>query len=376
MFSLFIFRLKCLIRNKENMFWSYMFPLVLTTCFFFAFNNIWSEAEFETIKVAYVSDTSQDDYLRETMLQAEIADKTKMFEVIDTNLEEAAKKLRSGEIKAYIESDTIPVLHIKSNGLYETIAKAFIDQYIQTADTIQTLIVNNPEMSIQDIINDIMQPDSFINERQNNKKPDLMLIYFYSLLAFTILFAASWGLEEVISVQADQSECGARVNVSPVHKLKILACNMMAAFCTHALSIAILFLYMHYVLDVEFGSNLLYIVLICIVGLITGLALGAAVGVCGRQKREVKDVTLTAIIMIGSFLSGMMYAPMKYLIANKLPLLQYINPVNLITDALYSTYYYDTYERVILDIIILSFMAVVFIIASYLGLRRKSYASI
>lgn len=80
--------------------------------------------------------------------------------------------------------------------------------------------------------------------------------------------------------------------------------------------------------------------------------------------------------MGGSFLSGMMYDKMKYIIATNAPILSYINPVNLVSDSLYSLYYYDTYEHFYLNIAILCSMVLLMGILSYLGLRRKTYASI
>jgi ABC-2 type transport system permease protein len=80
--------------------------------------------------------------------------------------------------------------------------------------------------------------------------------------------------------------------------------------------------------------------------------------------------------MVESFLAGMMIIDIKYIIADKVPILGYLNPVNLISDALYSLYYYDTYDRFLLNIIILCAITAFFGSVSYLRLRRKAYASI
>jgi ABC-2 type transport system permease protein len=80
--------------------------------------------------------------------------------------------------------------------------------------------------------------------------------------------------------------------------------------------------------------------------------------------------------MFGSFLSGMMMADMKYIIAKNVPILSYINPANLVSDSFYSLYYYDNFDRFNLNITILVIMTVILGVASYLGLRRKTYASI
>jgi ABC-2 type transport system permease protein len=195
-------------------------------------------------------------------------------------------------------------------------------------------------------------------------------------LAFTCIFAANWGLDEVVTIQANLSNLGARINVSPIRKMKLFFCNMLAAFTVHAGSMLTLFLYMYYVIKIDFGNNLFYLLVVCLIGSFTGLALGAFVGVYVRKKTEVKEAILSVVTLGGAFLSGMMISKIKYMIAENFPILSYINPVNLVTDAMYSLYFYDTYDRFYLNIILLLLIAVVLGVLSIIGIRRQNYASI
>jgi ABC-2 type transport system permease protein len=72
----------------------------------------------------------------------------------------------------------------------------------------------------------------------------------------------------------------------------------------------------------------------------------------------------------------MMYQDMKYIIATNAPIVAYLNPVNLLTDAFYSLYYYDTYTRYALNMGILGAFIVVFCAATYMIIRRQKYASL
>ena len=85
---------------------------------------------------------------------------------------------------------------------------------------------------------------------------------------------------------------------------------------------------------------------------------------------------IIAITMVFSFLSGMMGITMKYLIDKNVPIINQINPVNMITDGLYSLYYYDTYNRFIFNMISLGVFSGIMIFASGLVLRRQKYDSI
>lgn len=375
-FQLYLTRLKCLYRNKESIFWGYMFPIILTSCFFFAFNNIGKVETFETIKIAYDNQGAAQDEFGDVLRGARLSDKTKMFDITYCAREEAKSLLEKGDINAYIVGSSNPQLFVKQNGINETIIKAFLDSYRQMEVTVTSVLQTNPDAMNQGLIEDIMQYDSFVNEAQTGKKPDSVLIYFYALLAFTCMYSSSWGLDEVVNIQADLSIRGARLNASPVNKMKLFLCNLMAAFTAHTLSMVLLFFYMSRIIKVNFGDNMAYLFLTCFLGSLAGLATGATVGVWVKKKAEVKEAIVTVVILGGGFLSGMMIADMKYIIAEKLPLLGYINPVNLITDAMYSLYYFDTYERFYLNIAILFIITAVLCIASYIGIRRKNYASI
>ena len=375
-FRLYIARLKCIVRNKEVIFWSFMFPILLASCFFFAFQNIFDGDSFHTISIAYDNRGAETNELENIINEAELSDGMKMFDVTYSNKEEAGELLKNGVITAYIAGGNEPELIVRGNGIYQTITKAFLDNYLQRQSLVHSIMEQNPNAINEGLIRDVMQFDSFVNEVENKKNPEVMLIYFYALLAYTCVFAADRGLDEVINIQADQSLCGARMNVSPLNKMKLFLCNLMSAFTTHIISVLLLFSYMYFILKVQFGDNLPYLLLICILGSLTGITLGATIGIWVKKKAEVKEAILTAVVLGAAFLSGMMALDMKYLIAQKCPLLAYINPVTLLTDAMYSLYYFDNYDRFYLNALLLGIITVVLGVASYLGIRRKNYASI
>ncbi len=239
-----------------------------------------------------------------------------------------------------------------------------------------SILADNPKAMEQGLLEDVLHMDSFVTEVAGKNEPDQMLIYFFALLAFTCIFSGNWGLTEVVNIQADQSYVGARVNVSPVHKMKLFLCNIAAAFTVHIVSIFILLYYMTSVLKIDFGDRPLLVVLTCVFGSLTGIIIGGTIGVLVKAKPSVKDAILTSVTISCGFLSGMMYADMKYIIATKAPFLAYINPVSLMADAFYSLYYYDNYDRYIRNLVILLVITVALSLVSYMGLRRKTYASI
>lgn len=375
-FYLYFSRLKCLFRNKEAMFWCYLFPIILASCFFFAFNNLWKIENFKTIPIAYVSGGEAEETFEQVLVAAATSDHIKMFNIEYCNEEKAKLLLEEGEIDAYIVGSVDPVLYVKESGLNETIIKSFLDTYQQMSATVATILKSNPNAIAEGLLDDVTKHDTFIREVRDDKKPADLLVFFYSLLAFTCIFAGNWGLDEVVNIQANLSGRGARVSVSAIPKMKLFTCNVMAAFTAHMGSLLLLFLYMYFIIKVDFGNNLLYLFLSCMVGSFAGLGMGAFIGVWVKKKAEVKEAILTSVTLGGAFLSGMMMSNIKYTIATKFPLLAYINPVNLMTDSMYSLYYYDTYERYYTNVVILSVIAIILGVLSIIGIRRKSYASI
>ena len=80
--------------------------------------------------------------------------------------------------------------------------------------------------------------------------------------------------------------------------------------------------------------------------------------------------------MACSFFAGMMGITMKYIIDKNIPIINKINPVSMITDGLYSLYYYDTLDRYLFNIISLLIFSFVLIFISFIFLRRQKYDSI
>ncbi len=369
-------RLKCLFRNKGNMFWCYLFPIMMASCLYFACNNLWKVEDFKTVSIAYDSQGDKEDALGEVLSATKINEEQPMFNVEYCSAEEAGKLLENGEIEAYIVGSENPELHVKAKSLNATIIKSFLDNYLQASDAVAGILKENPKALQEGLLDDLMQRSEFVEEAKAKNKPQSLLVYFYALLAYTCIFAANWGLDEVVNIQADLSHRGARLNVSPMNKMKLFFSNLLAAFTAHIISIILLFLYMYYIIRINFGDNLAYLFGICLLGSLCGVALGACVGVWVRKKTETKEAILTFVVLVGAFLAGMMSYQMKYIVMEKLPILGYLNPVNLIADAMYSLYYYDTYNRFYLDAAILCVFTVLLCVASYMGIRRKNYASI
>jgi ABC-2 type transport system permease protein len=201
-----------------------------------------------------------------------------------------------------------------------------------------------------------------------------VLNFFYSLIAMACFYGGFLGLRVINDTQADISSLAARINVAPVHKIKTFIYSMSAALLIHIVETFTLLAFLRYVLNIDFGSKTGYVLLTTILGSVAGVFMGALISAMVKKSEAMKVAILLAVTMGGSFLAGMMVGEMKYIVAQNLPALSYINPINLLTDALYSLYYYDSLSRYFTNMAILAAYILIFGLGTHLIVRRRKYA--
>ncbi len=382
--NIFINRLKCTVRDKALVFWTLFFPLILATFFNMAFSNITKHEEFTSPDIAvvdneqYQKDQYFKDFLIEHSSEAEASNgSVKLFNVHVASLEKARKMLENGEVIGYITVGTPIGFTVKNSGFNQTIVKAIFDEYSQTASIAGNIIKNDPASVQKGLFEDIQNRKEYTREVRigTKDKPDSMVNYFYSLIAMACMYGAFFGLKEITDTQGDLSKQAARLNIAPVHKLKALLAGFSAVYMVALAEVMALICYLVFGLNVDFGNQIGFIVLTCIAGCLTGITFGAFISAVIKSD-GVKSAILIVSNMTCAFLAGMMFGDMKYIIQQKIPLLSYINPLALITDAFYALYYYDTHTRFFINIGLLGGFTVLFSLVTYMIIRRQRYESI
>jgi len=375
---IFKYRLKSTVRDVQTIFWTLAFPIILVSFFALAFSNLENISEYTTIKIGLVN---TQEYRDDTMFQSHItavsADKNPLFAVtLYESQEEAAAALSDKQISGFIMEDNTLHLTIRSTGIDQTIMKEFLDWYLQTVSSVNNIIAANPAaaMNISGILSENI---TYIqNTDTNTNKPNDVLTYYYALIAMTCLYGAFMGSKEVTAVQANQSAQAARLNMAPVHKLKVFLSSLCAVTLIQYLSILLLIAYMAFVLKIDFGNQIVYILLASFAGCCAGVSFGAFVGAATKKGEGIKTGIIISASMAMSFLSGLMVAQMKYIATKSFPVLAYINPANLIADAFYALYYYNTYDRYFLNVGLLFIFSIVFYLIVFLLMRGQQYESI
>lgn len=375
---IFTTRIKYLLRSKTLVFWTFLFPIVLAIFFNGAFSNLNNQEKFQPINVAVIDSTQyQQNKDFKSVMEDMSKGSDRTFNLTVTSKDNADKLLNDSKIDGYITVDNGYKVTVKNTGLNQTIIKSFLDNYSQTYSAVASMIKADPTVIKKGLVNDIGKDVEYTKEVSGTSaKPDNVMNYFYTLIAMTCMYAAFWGVMEVNDIQADISAKAARINVAPVHKLKTFLYSMSASLVLSFAEILLFLVFLRYALNINFGPKTGYVVLTAFVGCLVGLSMGALISAIIKKNLGMKIAVLLAVTMTGSFLAGMMYQDMKYIISQNAPIIGYLNPVNLLTDAFYALYYYDTYTRYALNMGILGAFTVVFCAATYFIIRRQKYASL
>ena len=374
---IFGYRLRCLLRDKQMVFWTLLFPLILATFFNLAFGKLIDNEKFNPVSIAVVTNEAygQNPDFKQVLHEVSKGE-DRLFNLTEATEEEAGALLTKEKIAAYIILTPDIKMMVRRSGLGQDIVKIFLEQYQQTANAAKNIMTSNPE-NIQKLTAAISERLQYTREvSMSSAEPNTVLNYFYALIAMAAFYGAFWGLKEVTDIQANLSNRAARVNMAPVHKLKTFLYSLASALLIQYAELLLLLVYLHFGLNIDFGSNVGYVLFTTFVGSVTGLTFGAFISAMVKKSEGMKVAVLIGFSMLGSALSGMMYDQLKYIVSQKAPLLSYINPLSLLTDAFYCLYYYDTYSRYWMNIGLLGVFIFLFSAGTYMILRRQKYASL
>lgn len=383
------YSLKILLRNKALIFWTFAFPIILGLFFNLAFQNIEKKEQLQVIDISIIN---SNDYNNNKIVKESLNEltkgKNKLFNIKLTDEKTSKDLLKNNKIIGYLTFKENQVnITVKNSGVEETILKQVLEQ-IQTnskiinkkvekeiSEQVATNKKINYEQIYQSALSLINKNDIKINNI-SNKNLSYTMIEYYTLIAMACLYGALISMFIINYQLPNMNSTGKRISASPINKTKQLISSLLSAYVVQIIGLLLLFLFTIFILKVDYGKNLLYVIITSLCGALSGLSLGVATSTLFKTNENAKTGIIIAITMLFCFLSGMMGITMKYIIDKNLPLLNMINPANMITDALYSLYYYNTFDRFYKDILSLLIFSFIMILISIKGLRRQKYDNI
>lgn len=383
------YSLKILLRNKALIFWTFAFPIILGLFFNLAFQNIEKNEQLQVIDIAIIN---SNDYNNNKIVKESLNEltkgKNKLFNIKLTDEKTSKDLLKNNKIIGYLTFKENQVnITVKNSGVEETILKQVLEQ-IQTNSKIinkkvekeiSEQVATNKKINYEQIYQNAL---SLLNENNikinniSNKNLSYTMIEYYTLIAMACLYGALISMFIINYQLPNMNSTGKRISASPINKTKQLISSLLSAYIVQIIGLLLLFLFTIFILKVDYGKNLLYVIITSLCGAFSGLSLGVATSTLFKTNENAKTGIIIAITMLFCFLSGMMGITMKYIIDKNIPLLNMINPANMITDALYSLYYYNTFDRFYKDILSLLIFSFIMILISIKGLRRQKYDNI
>lgn len=375
------YSLKSLIKNKGLLFWTFLFPLLMATLFNMAFGN-WVESEkFESIDIAIIKNSYyEDNEVAKRVFESISSGEDRVFNITYVSDDVALKLLNDDKITGYIKYyDGGSDITVKSNGISATIIKSVVDE-IDTYNVMFNDLVEKELTSSFDIDRAVAEAIKKFENIQvktkdvSVKKLDIAVIEYYSLLSMTCLYGGFIALTCISNSLASISSRGKRVEVAPTKKSVIILSSLLSSFIVQMIGALLLLAYLK-LIGVNLYANVLGLMVVTVLGVLAGIALGLLISVVNNKNEGVKFGIVIAVSMACSVLAGLTGVSLKYVVDSNFPIINKINPAAMITDGLYALYYEDI-SRFNYNMISLIIFVVVLVFISVVSLRRKKYDSI
>ncbi|MDO4556242.1 MAG: ABC transporter permease [Lachnospiraceae bacterium] len=382
MIHLMKYRLLQMTRNKVLMFWSLVFPIILATFFNIAFGSVNSD-QMGRIPVAVVEKTSQSgdtqlSYFTEMLNQLD----GDTLEVNYMTEKQAKKALREEEVDGIYYVGNELSLMVAKNDIGPSILESLLASYEQQSAMVEDIALHHPEQ-LKQVLSGLAE-ESDTEEGGGYTKEvslgattlDTDMNFFFALIAMACLYGGFLGLDNPLTTQANLSAVGARKSLGAKPKLLIIISDMLVVEAVHFINVCVLLFYLHFVLGKDLSPHIGRVLLICLFGSLIGVCLGIMIGSLGKMGEGGKIGTFLTISMVCSAFAGLFADSIKTSIESVLPWIAKVNPAALIADSFYYLTVYDDKNRYMLNILILAGISVVFLIISFLSVRRERYESI
>ena len=378
------YALKTLVKSKELVFWTLIFPFILALLFNMAFARLHSYDSFDPLNVAVVNDEAfQKDVIFGEAFKGLSEGDQRLFETQYVDKEKAEELLNNGDIEGYVYiDDTEAKVKIKENGTMSTVLVLAVEQISQSVNAVNDIAVSEIQQAqgavdVAEIYKNAVETVTSAepNIQDDSRVMNIVAIEFYTLIAMACMQGAMLSSEMINRCLPNISNRGKRVAIAPTRKSVMVSSSLLASYTMLLAAVVLLILFIRFVLNIDMGNNIGLITLHAAVGSLTATAMGMWLSIILKTNDGAKNVIIMIVTMVGCMFAGM-FGGQKVFFDEMIPIVNKISPVGLITDGFYSLYYYDDMNRFLVNIVSLLVIAAIFFILSTRGLRRQRYDSV
>ena len=338
-----------MLSTVEGMFWTVVYPILLSSLFFVIFSAI------NTRGVSTAINTG----VAETNPNRGILNLIPILHVIPMEQEAADAALREGSIQVFIADDLS--IRIYKNGIAQTIIKNIVEQIKQT-DALGIPIMTSAYRK------------QYIDSK--NEQNNSMMILFYSLLAMVSIYSMFGSISIPERMQANISKLAVRMSAAPIKRFRIYLSGVLFFVCFNLASNLLYIGYVMLVLKINLITDFAVTLPLLIYANLFGTAFGLCIGSIPKLTENTKVMLCVFSSLFLSFLSGMMSVSVKTALDTSFPLLSKINPIALFTDTLYNINILHEYDLAPLFFIVYSGFIALFLSIAFFNAREVQYDSL
>lgn len=370
----FKYAMRTTLKNKNTLIWTLLFPIVLSTLMYVSFGTLFEEEFLDVIPVAVVKE-AENKAFETTLEELSKEGENQMLSVDFVEKEEAGKQLEEEKVKAILFMGEEIRLQVMENSYEATVLKTIAEEFEMLHGVITDIAVKNPQ-ALEEVLNKITKEAAYFTKKETSDgNQDAYTNYFYAIFAMSCMFASFLANEKIQNIQANVSALGMRRCLSPNSKMTTILAEYTSMLLVQFVIELITLAYM-VGLGIDFGGKYLQIILILFFGSCIGISVGVIIGSVTKLSKQTKEGLCVAIGMVLSVMADLVAVGIKYLIEQKVPFINKMNPCALIVDSFYALNIYDTYDRYIQNLTILGAMSALLVVISFFILRRNKYASL
>ena len=394
--KLFAYHLKQIIRQREALIWGFSLPVVLLLIFSMVFRPTTKEdLSLPVSRIGLIQGQEADfpDFMADLEAKKgvwknqkwteETQEKNAKLPLVYGNfstLEEARAAMNAGAIDAI-------VLDAKA-GKYETrMARSYVLMIVQQVlrsyqtktnmETIAKSAVTKAPTSVPAVAQEQKVEALEVNPDLRKGGVDQMLSFQFACIAYITFYAFSMGNHLLDNLHANQSPLGLREQISPLERRKSFVLHFGAYLVIYIGFTLVLYLLLRLLgVEVATKTNIWALLLLLFLGQCCGIVIGVVVAALLPEAKGVRQAIGILLPLFLGFLSGMMVSGVRTSVQAAAPLLDALNPVNMVNDGLYGLYTQGVGEIYHTAMAHLAITLVLFLGITIIALRRDRYESL
>lgn len=394
--KLFAYHLKQIIRQREALIWGFSLPVVLLLIFSMVFRPTTKEdLSLPVSRIGLIQGQEADfpDFMADLEAKKgvwknqkwteETPEKNAKLPLVYGNfstLKEARAAMNAGAIDAI-------VLDAKA-GKYETrMARSYVLMVVQQVlrsyqtktnmEEIAKSAVTKAPTSVPAVAQEQKVEALEVNPDLRKGGVDQMLSFQFACIAYITFYAFSMGNHLLDNLHANQSPLGLREQISPLERRKSFVLHFGAYLVIYIGFTLVLYLLLRLLgVEVATKTNIWALLLLLFLGQCCGIVIGVVVAALLPEAKGVRQAIGILLPLFLSFLSGMMVSGVRTSVQAAAPLLDALNPVNMVNDGLYGLYTQGVGEIYHTAMAHLAITLVLFLGITIIALRRDRYESL